>query len=79
MPAFAVMRDDDVEQIIAYMLGEAIPIRGRRRLSLGLVGEDQYGWHNFMELFSVFTSQPLFRVCTAKNRIGRRCTDRRSR
>ena len=70
MPAFAVMDDDDVEQIIAYMLGEAILFEDGGVLSLGLVGEDQYGWHNFMELFSVFTSQPLFRVLHGKNEIG---------
>lgn len=70
MPGFAVMDEADVQQIIAYMLDEAILFEDGGVLSLGLVGEDQFGWRNFMELFSVFTSPPLFKVMHGRSEIG---------
>lgn len=70
MPGFAPMDEAEVDQIIAYMLDEAILFEDGGVLSLGLVGEDQFGWRNFMELFSVFTSPPLFKVMYGRSEIG---------
>ena len=70
MPGFATMEEADVEQIVSYMLDEAILFEDGGVLSLGLVGEDQFGWRNFMELFSVFTSPPLFKVMHGRSEIG---------
>jgi ATP-dependent Lhr-like helicase len=70
MPGFATMDEADIEQIVAYMLDEAILFEDGGVLSLGLVGEDQFGWRNFMELFSVFTSPPLFKIMHGRSEIG---------
>lgn len=70
MPGFASMDPADVERIVAYMLDEAILFEDGGVLSLGAEGEDQYGWRNFMELFSVFTSPPLFKVLHGRSEIG---------
>ncbi len=70
MPGFATMDNADTEAVLRHMLDEAILFEDGGVLSLGTEGEDQYGWRNFMELFSVFTSPPLFRVLHGRNELG---------
>jgi ATP-dependent Lhr-like helicase len=70
MPGFAAMDNADIEAVLSHMLDETILFEDGGVLSLGAEGEDQYGWRNFMELFSVFTSPPLFRVLHGRNELG---------
>lgn len=70
MPGFASLEPADVEGIVGFMLDEAILFEDGGTLSLGAEGEDEYGWRNFMELLSVFTSPPLFRVLHGRSEIG---------
>ena len=70
MPGFAAMADGDLEAVLGHMLGDGILFEDGGVLSMGLEGEDQYGWRNFMELFSVFTSPPLFRVLHGRAELG---------
>lgn len=70
MPGFATMDPADIECILQHMLDETILFEDGGTLSLGEEGEDQYGWRNFMELFSVFTSPPMFRVLHGRNELG---------
>jgi ATP-dependent Lhr-like helicase len=70
MPGFASMDPKDVRAIVAHMLEEEILFEDGGLLSFGTEGELRFGWRNFMELFSVFTSPPLFRVLHGRTEIG---------
>lgn len=70
MPGFAAMEADDVKALVGHMLAEEILFEDGGVLSLGTEGEEHFGWRNFMELFSVFTSPPLFRVMHGRSELG---------
>jgi len=70
MPGFTTMDDADVEAVVRHMIDQTILFEDGGLLSLGTEGEGEYGWRNFMELFSVFTSPPLFRVLHGRNELG---------
>ena len=56
LPCFAMMTEEP-EAIIA-------------RLWFGPEGEEQFGYRNFLELYSVFTSPPLFTVLHGRTELG---------
>jgi ATP-dependent Lhr-like helicase len=62
MPAFAAFDESDKASVVAYMLESGILADDQGILWLGKAGEDEFGRKNFMELFSVFQTPPLFSV-----------------
>lgn len=58
------------EQLIEWMLGKEILWDDAGILWLGREGEATFGRRNFMELFSVFMSPPLFSVLHGRQELG---------
>lgn len=70
LPVFSSMETDHTDAVIAHMLATEILFEADGLLSFGTAGERQYGFRNFMEVLSVFTSPPLFRVLCGRDEIG---------
>ncbi|HVQ75677.1 MAG TPA: ATP-dependent helicase, partial [Candidatus Binatia bacterium] len=70
MPAFAAMAEPDIDAVIDYMLSRGILFEDGGLLSLGTEGERSFGYKNFLELFSVFTSPPLVTVLHGRSELG---------
>jgi ATP-dependent Lhr-like helicase len=70
MPAFSIMDEADKSSIIAYMLQTGILFEEQGILWLGRAGEEEFGRKNFMELFSVFQTPPLFSVRYGQTDLG---------
>jgi ATP-dependent Lhr-like helicase len=60
----------DAEAIVEHMLHEDVLFNADGVLVIGTEGEARYGLKNFLELFSVFNSPPLFRVLHGRNEVG---------
>jgi ATP-dependent Lhr-like helicase len=58
------------EQLVEWMLSKEILWDDAGVLCLGREGEEKFGRRNFMELFSVFTSPPLFSVLHGRQELG---------
>ena len=67
---FAQIPKASREQLIEWMVGKEILWDDAGILWLGREGEGTYGRRNFMELFSVFTSPPLFSVLHGRQELG---------
>ena len=61
---------EEVEALVRYMLGEGVLFEDGGVLGIGTEGEGRYGLKNFLELFSIFTSPPLFTVLHGRTEIG---------
>ena len=70
VPAFAVMPPEQIGRIVSWMLEQEILWDEAGILWLGREGESAYGRRNFMDLFSVFTSPPLFSVLHGRQELG---------
>lgn len=70
VPAFAAMTDRDVEDLLGYMVERGLLFDEAGIISVGAAGERSFGFRNFMELFSVFNSPPLFTVLHGRSEIG---------
>jgi ATP-dependent Lhr-like helicase len=70
VPAFVAMPDDRVREVLDWMLTEGILSEDEGILWLGRKGEEEFGRRNFLELFSVFTSPPLFSVRHGRQELG---------
>ncbi len=70
MPGFASMSAQDIESILRYMIETEILSNQEGILWLGEEGEATFGRRNFLELFSVFTSPPLFSVRYGQTELG---------
>jgi ATP-dependent helicase Lhr and Lhr-like helicase len=70
MPAFAAFNDADKASVVAYMLDSGILADDQGILWLGRAGEDEFGRKNFMEIFSVFRTPPLFSVRHGQTDLG---------
>ncbi|MGE0144216.1 MAG: DEAD/DEAH box helicase [Planctomycetota bacterium] len=69
IPCFAEMREEAL-RILDHMLGSGILHEDQGKIWFGAEGEKQFGYRNFMELFSVFTSPPLFTVLHGRTELG---------
>ncbi len=67
---FAQIPKTSREQLVEWMLGKEILWDDAGILWLGREGEDTYGRRNFLELFSVFMSPPLFSVLHGRQELG---------
>jgi ATP-dependent Lhr-like helicase len=70
VPAFAQMAATSIEDIVQHLLVSGILWSDNGILSFGKEGEAEYGRKNFLELLSVFTSPPLFRVLNGQKELG---------
>jgi len=70
VPAFGLIAETEAEQILNYMIEKGILSSDHGTLWLGLEGEQSFGWRNFMELFSVFNSPPMFKVMYGQVHLG---------
>jgi ATP-dependent Lhr-like helicase len=70
IPAFASIRDEQVEAILDYMIEKGILWNDNGLLWFGKEGEKTFGHKNFLELFSIFNSPPLFSVRHGKTELG---------
>jgi ATP-dependent Lhr-like helicase len=59
-----------IDHLVRWMLQEQILWDDQGILWLGGVGEATYGRRNFLDLFSVFTSPPLFAVRYGRQELG---------
>jgi len=62
---------EEVDALVRYMLSEGVLFDDGGVLGIGTEGEGRYGLKNFLELFSIFTSPPLFTVLHGRTEIGR--------
>ena len=70
LPIFADATDSDLDGVIDYLLERHILFSDGTRLSFGEHGESLYGRRHFLELVSVFTSAPLFKVLHGRRELG---------
>lgn len=68
VPCFAGMEEAD--RILDHMLATGILHEDQGRMWFGAEGEKKFGYKNFLELFSVFTSPPLFSVLHGRTELG---------
>lgn len=70
MPPRASMTDHQTSAILKYMIGTKILWNDEGVVWLGKEGEGAFGRRNFLELFSVFNSPPMFTVRHGQSDIG---------
>jgi ATP-dependent Lhr-like helicase len=70
MPAFAAMSKDDADAVLTHMVSQGLLFDDNGILSVGPEGERSFGYRHFREIFSVFTSPPLFTVLHGRTEIG---------
>ena len=70
VPAFAEIPRERVEALVQFMVGQGILWNDEGLLSFAPEGEAIFGKKNFMDLLSVFTSPPLFRVMSGQKELG---------
>jgi ATP-dependent Lhr-like helicase len=69
-PAFTRMAPEVRDSIVDWMLEQQILFADQGLLSFGPKGEEIFGRKNFLELFSVFLSPPLFTVLHGRQELG---------
>ncbi len=70
VPAFREMQHERREEVLQWMIDQEILWSDQGILSFGQKGEKAYGRKNFLELFSVFLSPPLFSVLHGRQELG---------
>lgn len=70
VPGFATIPSDYVQRLVAWMLRREILWDEAGILAMGRQGEGKYGRRNFLELFSVFMSPPLFSILHGRQELG---------
>lgn len=70
MPAFCAMAQQHLDDIIEFMLTRGMLYEDGGMLSMGVEGEHAFGRRHFMDLMSVFTSEPLFSVRHGRTELG---------
>lgn len=70
VPAFAAMPSEQIEKLVEHLIRTGILFEDAGILSFGQEGEAEYGRKNFLEILSVFTSPPLFKVISGQKELG---------
>jgi ATP-dependent Lhr-like helicase len=70
VPAFATMSAADTTAVVDHMIGRGLLFDDAGILSIGPEGERSFGYRNFMEIFSVFTTPPLFTILYGGTELG---------
>ena len=61
---------EDLKALLEHLLAAGYLFRDGVRLGIGRAGESEFGGRNFLELVSVFTSPPVFKVMAHRKEIG---------
>ncbi|MFY9343404.1 MAG: DEAD/DEAH box helicase [Planctomycetota bacterium] len=69
VPCFAAM-GPATDQILDHMLAHGVLAEDQGRLWFGTEGQRTFGYKNFLELYSIFTSPPLFTVLHGRSDLG---------
>jgi hypothetical protein len=67
---FSKLPKESIEELVGWMIDTEILSDDSGLLWLGAKGEQAFGRQNFMELFSVFMTPPIFRVLYGRREIG---------
>jgi ATP-dependent Lhr-like helicase len=70
LPAFANEGREVLNGIVDFLLRREILFSDGVRLSFGDAGQELYGRKHFLELVSVFTSDPVFKVLHGRKELG---------
>ncbi len=70
LPAFANESREVLDEVVRFLLHEQILYSDGARLSFGDAGQALYGRRHFLELVSVFTSDPVFKVLHGRKELG---------
>ncbi len=70
VPAFAAIPGKQIEALVAHLVSTGTLFEDAGILSFGPEGEAEYGRKNFLEILSVFSSPPLFRVVNGQKELG---------
>ena len=70
VPAFRQMPEERVSELVEYMVAKQILWNDNGIISFAPEGEAAFGRQNFMDLLSVFTTPPLFRVMSGQKELG---------
>lgn len=70
LPAFRNEGESVLQGVVDYLVQHQILYSDGTRLSFGDAGIDLYGRRHFLELVSVFTSDPVFKVMYGRKELG---------
>jgi ATP-dependent Lhr-like helicase len=70
VPGYKEMSPNRIEEMVEFMLDQRIVWDESGILGMGQEGEKTFGRRNFMELFSVFMSPPLFSILHGRQELG---------
>ncbi|MBK9387530.1 MAG: DEAD/DEAH box helicase [Planctomycetes bacterium] len=70
VPAFAAFPDEEIEALLAHLIAEAYLVEDDRGLAIGPASEARFGKRNYLDLYSVFDSPPLFTVFHGRQELG---------
>jgi ATP-dependent Lhr-like helicase len=70
VPDFATMPSEQIEALVDHWVRTGTLFEDAGILSFGPEGEAEYGRKNFLEILSVFTSPPLFKVISGQKELG---------
>ncbi len=70
VPAFAEMPEEAISSLLDFMVEKEILWSDDGILAFAAEGEATFGRKNFMEILSVFTSPPLFKVVSGQKELG---------
>jgi len=70
MPGFAAIPEADQRAVVRHLLETHILAEDQGVMGFGAAGEKTFGYRNFMELCSVFTSPPLVAVMHGQEQVG---------
>lgn len=69
VPCFGAMGPETAE-ILKHMLDNGVLAEDQGRLWFGHEGQQKFGYKNFLELYSIFTTPPLFSVTHGRTDLG---------
>jgi ATP-dependent Lhr-like helicase len=70
VPVFAQMPAQEIDAMVQHMVDGGMLFEEEGVLAMGAGGEREFGYRNFMELVSVFSSPPLVSVFYGQSEIG---------
>ncbi len=70
LPCFAQEKAETLDHIVEHLVETRVLYSDGIRISMGDAGEDAYGRRHFLELVSVFTSDPIFKVFHGRQELG---------
>ena len=70
MPGFAATPTEVRREVVQYMLATGILHADQGILGIGGKGERTFGYQNFMDMLSVFTTPPMVKVFFGKQELG---------